>query len=84
MEIKLGVEAVDRVSGFKGIITSRIEYLNGCVQFAITPKVDKDNKREDGVWFDVGQIEVVGPGLTVKPKKTGGPTPRNTPTKYRG
>jgi len=84
MDIKLGCEAKDRVSGFKGTITARLEYLNGCVQFCICPKVGKDGKLEDGRYFDAQQIEVIGKGVIVEPKKTGGPTPAGTPTKYRG
>jgi hypothetical protein len=82
-EIKLGYKVRDRVSGFEGIVTARLEYLNGCVQFCVMPKVGKDGK-VDGIYFDSQQLEVLGEGLVVEPKKTGGPTPSGTPTRYRG
>ena len=30
MKIKLGIKVRDKVTGFEGIATARIKYLNGC------------------------------------------------------
>lgn len=56
----LGIEAKSNVSGFKGIIVSRSEHLNGCNRYWLQPKVDKDGKVLDGYWIDEGEIEIVG------------------------
>ena len=61
----LGCEARDMVTHFTGIITARCEYLNGCTQFCIVPKVaDNDAKIRDGEWFDNGQLEFVSYGIS--------------------
>lgn len=91
MKIKLGQRVKDLVSGFVGMTTARTEYLNGCIQFSVTPPVDKEGKKPDGIWFDEEQLEYVGPGitlprLTTAPQlaKTGGDQPDAPPTTYRG
>ena len=33
MKDVMGKEVKDIVTGFKGIVTAKIEYLNGCIQF---------------------------------------------------
>lgn len=70
--ITLGQKVKDIVSGFVGIATSRVEYLNGCVQYGVRAKIDKDGKCPDVQYIDQEQLEVVGKGLTAKPKPTGG------------
>ncbi len=70
--IALGNEVKDKVTGFTGIATSRIEYLNGCKQICIKPKMVKDSKMPDGEYIDIQQIEVVGEGVDVAQKPTGG------------
>ena len=71
----LGLKLRDRVTGLAGICTGRIEYLNGCVQYLVKPPIGKDGKVLDGDWVDSAQVEVVGDGLTVKRRNTGGPNP---------
>jgi hypothetical protein len=79
----LGQRLRDRVSGFEGIATGRLQYLNGCVQYLLRPKIGADGKTIDGEWFDDQQIEFVDEGITVAPKRTGGPS-INAPQTYRG
>jgi len=62
-EIKLGVEAQDKITGFKGIITARVQYLYGCDQCGLQPPVDKDGKRQPSEFFDEGRLEVTGRGV---------------------
>ena len=71
--LKLGVKAKSTVTGFKGILTAKVEYLNGCVQFCIKPPIDKDGKEQDGVYYDIQEIEYVGKGINRRAKETGGP-----------
>lgn len=55
----LGVECKSIVSGFKGTITSRAQHLNGCDRYWVQPKVGKDMKMPDGMWFDEGEMEII-------------------------
>jgi|AntAceMinimDraft_18_1070375.scaffolds.fasta_scaffold228226_2 hypothetical protein len=83
IEVRLGDKVRDRVTGYSGIATSRTEFLNGCIQIEITPKLKKVNggiKPEDlavGMAIDEGQLERVGPGINkeapVKKSRSGGP-----------
>lgn len=62
-KIELGREAKDVVSGYKGIVTARTEYLNGCVRFHLRPKASKDGKLDEGEWFDEVELERIGDGV---------------------
>lgn len=76
MEIKLGTKVRDKVSGFVGIATARVQYLNGCVQYCVRPRVGHDNKVIDPEYIDVQQLEIVEEGtLTYElpSEMTGGP-----------
>lgn len=72
--IVLGNRARCIVTGFTGIVTARIDYLNGCVQLCLKPPVDKDNKEQDGIYIDSQQLEYVDEGINVAQKRTGGPS----------
>lgn len=52
----LGKEATDKVTGFKGIVTGHAEYLTGCSQYCLQPKVQKGAFIE-ARWFDEGKLE---------------------------
>jgi len=77
MKSNLGKEARDKVTGFTGIITGHCEYLTGCSQYGIQPKVDKEGKVPDTRWVDVNRCEIVGDGVEVANvsdiKNPGGP-----------
>lgn len=59
----LGKEAKDKVTGFEGIIVTKLICLFGCAQYGITPKVTADNKKLDTLYFDEGRIEIIGQGI---------------------
>lgn len=63
MNIQLGNEARDKITGFTGIVTSRAEYLTGCTQYGLTPPVAADGQVRASEWFDEGRIEVTGVGV---------------------
>ena len=74
--IELGQEGKDKVTGFKGIITGRAQYLYGCDQYNLVPSVGKDGKIGDAQWFDEGRIQIIGKGVSpasVRVEKNGGP-----------
>lgn len=84
--IKLGKEAQDKITGFKGIITGRAEYLTGCNQYILTPKVKKGSASPaEGAWFDEGSLEIIGKGISAKEVQTadtlGGPQRDAPPTR---
>ncbi len=69
-DLILGMEAEDVVTGFKGVITAKVEYLNGCIQFCVKPKGTKpEGDPIDGHYFDENQLRYVGEGLrgVIKP-----------------
>ena len=74
--INLGDKVKDKVSGLVGIATERREYLNGCIQYVIQPKIDKDGKMPDGWSIDSQQIESLEKKIKVKKSETGGPSIR--------
>lgn len=70
-----GQEVKDKVTGFKGIITYRIEFLYGCNQYGLTPQVDADGKTRESEQFDEGRIQVLSSGINpreVQAPKRGG------------
>ncbi|MNY13045.1 hypothetical protein D3C86_1461590 [compost metagenome] len=71
----LGLEARDIVTGLTGIITSYCQYLTGCTQVSISPKVGADGKVPETHWFDIQRVELTGEGvaLQVGHSNTGGP-----------
>lgn len=78
--MKLGQKLKDKVSGVAGIAVSRTEFINGCVRFAIQPPMNKkDNTLPPELWFDEKQLTVVGDGIKMETKRTGGPTASSVP-----
>ncbi len=68
-QFKLGQEVRDVVSGTKGIIMARTEFLTGCTQYCVhTPKKHLAN---EGIYIDEGRLVYVGKG--VKLPDTGAP-----------
>ena len=72
----LGMKVRDVVSGFEGIATGRVEYINGCKQFLITPRVDKDGKYMEAQWVDQQRVEILDsePVVKVSDSLAGGPS----------
>ncbi len=61
----LGRKAKDKITGFEGILVSRI-ILFGCEQWGIARQMfdHKEGKRAPTEYFDDGRIEITGPGIT--------------------
>ena len=55
----LGFVVQDKVTGLKGVVTSISLDLYGCVQYLVTPQVNKENKKEDSWWCDEKRIKMV-------------------------
>ena len=52
----MGSTAKDLITGFEGIVTGRAEYITGCDQYLLQPKV-KDGAHVEGRWFDDNRLE---------------------------
>lgn len=80
---ELGQEVEDIVTGFKGIVVSRTQYLNKCIRYGVqSTKLKDDGKIKDWEYIDEEQLEPVSEGIIDKIKKkfknvtqTGGPRP---------
>ena len=54
----LGMKVRDKVTGAEGVVSSVSFDLFGCIQAVVVPQADKDGKRQEGDWFDVGRLEI--------------------------
>lgn len=82
--IALGQKVKDRVTGFTGIAVAKVEYLNGCIQFCVKPEMSEPGKMPDGQYIDDHQLEIIGEGIVVARRETGGPSPDTPPVRYGG
>lgn len=57
--IELGSIVKSNISGYKGMVTSRSEHINGCNRYWVMPQVDKDGKLHEGYWFDECELIVM-------------------------
>lgn len=60
-----GKEAKDQITGFKGVVTGRADYITGCNQYLLVPTVDNDGKKVDAHWLDENRLELVPDGREV-------------------
>jgi len=72
MKIELGNKVRDKVTGFEGIATARVEYINKCVQYCVKPKVKEDGKMTNGEYIDIDELEIIDDGIVIESKPTGG------------
>jgi hypothetical protein len=54
----LGMRVEDRVTGFKGVVSTVSFDLYGCIQAVINPGTNADGKLQDSQWFDVNRLKV--------------------------
>lgn len=87
MEVELGSKIKDSITGFKGIATARCVYINGCVQYEITPTTLKDGVPQKEYWLDekrVILIDIIKIKEKVPTRRVGGPvghpTKKNPPS----
>lgn len=57
--LNLGDVVKDTITGFKGVIVARTDWLNGCVRMTVQPSKLEAGKIVDSVTFDVEQLELV-------------------------
>jgi hypothetical protein len=73
MKFELGQEVKEIVTGFKGIVMGRTEYITGCKQYGILPRkmTDKGNV-PDWTWLDEDRLVWTGKTMDIK-NSVGGP-----------
>lgn len=70
MTIKLGQKVKDVITGFQGVVTGRCEYITGCNQVLVQPRVKDDGSRNAGEWFDEDRVEFIDESILTLPRKT--------------
>ncbi len=60
---KLGVTVKDKITGFTGIVTGCVNYITGCNQVLVTPKMDKAGSFVAPVWLDEQRCVQVGKAI---------------------
>lgn len=70
---QLGDRVRDVITGFKGVVTGRIEYINGCDQCCISPEATRDGKLAESIWFDWQRLERSGKAVVMPQREGGGP-----------
>ncbi len=56
-KFKRGETVRDKVTGFTGIVTRRVDYLSGCNMYYVQPRVGEDGKMPDGAHIDEPALE---------------------------
>lgn len=56
----MGLTVQDRITGFKGVVTGRAQYVTGCEQALVQPPIKADGGDfVEGRWFDEDRLVVV-------------------------
>jgi len=58
-EFAMGATVKDRLTKFKGVVTGRSDYLNGCKQYLVKPTTLDSGKMIDGHWLDEQRLELM-------------------------
>lgn len=75
-KFKNGDKVVDRLTGFSGIVTAVVEYLNGCIRYQIQPPINDEGEYRESVIIDEQQLDlIVEKKEPVTTKKPGGDRP---------
>lgn len=59
MTIKLGTTYTDRITGFTGVVTGLCQYISGCNQALLTPKINADGSSKEAHWYDEQRLTPV-------------------------
>ena len=52
-----GIWVVDVVTGFGGFVIGRCDYITGCNQYLLQPRVDAADKYVDSRWVDEARLK---------------------------
>lgn len=81
--IKLGNKVKDEITGFEGIVISKVIHINGCVRYEVKSQKLKDGKTIESEWIDEGQLicEKKAKAKKAEEETPGGPGP--VPSEFR-
>lgn len=51
-KFELGITVVEIVTGYTGIVTARVEFITGCNQYHVQPKLKGNAEFQEGRYFD--------------------------------
>lgn len=58
MSPTLGAKVTDRITGFTGIAVGVVNYISGCSQALVSPKVSENGDFKESQWFDIQRLVV--------------------------
>ena len=77
-EFDIGSKVSDKITGIRGVVIARADYISGCNQYLMQPdstkQQKKDNTKSDSIWFDGPRLnQLNGSSLVVdtSEKRTG-------------
>lgn len=81
-KFELGQQVKDKLTGFEGFVTGRCDYMTGCKQYLVTPKVRKGKTHEypSGSWLDEDRLQKGKERFKMAVRVAGGP--QQHPDKY--
>lgn len=72
-KITLGSVVRDKITGFEGTAVARVEFLTRCARYEVQPKLDKDGKNVEPLYFDETMLEIIeDAAIQVAKPTTGG------------
>jgi hypothetical protein len=74
-DAELGKKYKDKITGFKGVCTGKCQYISGCDQALLVPKVAKDGTKREAQWFDVQRLDAWGSAVAITLDNTETPGP---------
>ncbi len=57
--IPFGSLVHDKITGFEGFVTYRVEHMNGCVRYGVQPVVDKEGQLPEPKTLDGPDLEII-------------------------
>ena len=79
-KLELGQKVKDRVTGFKGVIVCRCDYLTGCRRYAVqAQKIGKDGKVGEWTYFDEDLLVLDGKNINHEIRNPAGPPRSEAP-----
>lgn len=73
--ILLGQKVRDKITGFEGVTVSKVEYLNGCIQYGVRPyysETEMKGKYPEAEYIDEEQLEKLYPESLEDEKRVSG------------
>ena len=57
--IEMGATVKDKVTNYTGMVTARIEFLGGCIQYKVERTVGTDKELAPSHYFDEDRLQVI-------------------------